>query len=249
MTVLAALLAGLGCAVALGWPTTGPRRPPWLAAPLVVVAGLVLGVPAAIAGALVGGAAVYAGRERARSRAAAAERAGAVEAVGVLAAELRAGRGSAEALAAAAGVAEGAFASALAAASRASHVGADAAQVLRGTDVSAAAAALRGLSACLQVCAGTGGSLARSTDVVAAALRAEQEQRLAVEAELSGPRATALMLAGLPVVGTLLAAGLGARPLHVLLHTAVGGGCLVLGVLLDLLGLWWTERLVRGALP
>ncbi|MFN2538121.1 MAG: type II secretion system F family protein [Mycobacteriales bacterium] len=250
MTLLAALLAGLGCAVAVGLPVrpTSTDVPAAVVAPLVVLGCLVLGLPAAIAGGLVAVAVVQALRQRATTRADAAERAGAVEAVAVLAAELRVGRGPGEALAAGAALAEGPFAAALAAASRAMHVGADPSHVLRHASASAAHDALRGLAACLQVCAGSGGSLARATDTVAEALRAEQDQRLEVESELAGPRATALMLAGLPLAGTLLAAGLGARPLHVLLHTSIGGGCLVLGVLLDLAGLWWTQRLVAGAL-
>lgn len=248
--LLAALLAGLGCAVAVGLPRQWTWSLPHAAVPaLAAGVGLLVSLPAALAAGLVAVAVAHALRRRAVARATDAERAGAVEAVAVLASELRAGRGPAEALSVAASMAEGPFASAVAGASRALQLGADPAQVLRArADGSAAAAALRGLAACLQVCAGSGGSLAGATETVAAALRAEQEQRAAVEAELAGPRATALMLAGLPLAGTLLAAGLGARPWHVLLHTVVGGLCLVLGVLLDLAGLWWTERLVTKAL-
>lgn len=249
MTVLAAVLAGLGAAVLAGLPrrpVPWSLPPSWAPAPAVAV-GLMAGVPAAVCCGLLAAAAVRATRRRAEQRTAGAERAGAVEAVAVLAAELRAGRTPAEALTAAAAVGEGPFAAALAAAGRALHLGADPAQVLRGTAPgSAAGAALRALAACLQVCGGSGGSLAGATETVAAALRAEQEQRLAVEGELAGPRATAAVLAALPLAGTLLAAGLGAHPVHVLLHTAVGGACLVGGVLLDLAGLWWTERLVMG---
>ena len=71
--------------------------------------------------------------------------------------------------------------------------------------------------------------------------------RRAVEAELAGPRATAGLLAVLPLGGLLLAAGLGADPVHQLLHTPLGAACAVLGVGLDLLGLAWTARLVRRA--
>ena len=78
-------------------------------------------------------------------------------------------------------------------------------------------------------------------------LRAEQAQRRAVQAELAGPRATAGMLAILPLAGLVLAAGLGADPLHVLLETPVGWVCLVAGLGLDGLGLLWTGRLVTRA--
>jgi tight adherence protein B len=55
------------------------------------------------------------------------------------------------------------------------------------------------------------------------------------------------MLAGLPVLGLLLGTALGADPLHVVLHSAAGLGCLVVGVVLEGAGLWWALRIVRGA--
>jgi tight adherence protein B len=54
------------------------------------------------------------------------------------------------------------------------------------------------------------------------------------------------LLALLPVAGLGLGGLLGAGPVTVLLTTPVGVACLVLGVLLDLLGLWWTARIARS---
>ncbi len=245
MTLLAALLAGLAGLVLCG-PSV-PRSLPLAAAPVLsAAAGALVSPQTAVVAALLTLAVGHAVQRRTTSRAESAERAGAVEAVAVLTSELRAGRAPAEALTLAARVAEGAFGEALAGAGRSLRLGADPCAVLRSAD-SPAGEALHGLAACLQVCGGSGGSLARATATVAEALRASEEQRSAVETELAGPRATAVMLAGLPVVGTVLAAGLGARPLHVLLHTLPGGACLVVGVLLDLAGLWWTERLLSRA--
>ena len=45
----------------------------------------------------------------------------------------------------------------------------------------------------------------------------------------------------------LLDVALGADPLHVLLHTGAGLGCLLAGALLEGLGMWWAMRIVRGA--
>jgi len=106
---------------------------------------------------------------------------------------------------------------------------------------------LRALAACWTVCAGSGSGLAAAVERLEQGLRAEQTQRLAVQAELAGPRATAGMLAVLPVAGLVLAAGLGADPLQVLLHTPLGQTCLVLGLALDTLGLLWTARLAARA--
>jgi tight adherence protein B len=49
-------------------------------------------------------------------------------------------------------------------------------------------------------------------------------------------------------VGLLMASGLGGSPLVFLFTTPLGLACLVLGVVLDLLGAWWTLRMVRSAL-
>jgi tight adherence protein B len=51
----------------------------------------------------------------------------------------------------------------------------------------------------------------------------------------------------LPVLGLLLGTALGADPLHVLLHSGPGLGCLLVGGVLEAVGLWWALRIVRGA--
>jgi len=248
--VLAALLSGVAAAVLAGLPRAPRRLPSLSAGPLAGLLLLPLGVPAAASGALIGEGARRALARHRQQVAADRERVSALEAVTVLAAELRAGRDPGTALQASGDVAEGQVAAGLAAAGRAWRLGVDPVPVLRdAASTSAAGPALRGLAACLAVCAGSGGSLAQAVDTVAGSVREDVEQRTAVGTELAGPRATALLLAGLPVAGMAMAAALGAHPLDVLLHTLVGGVCLVLGVLLDLVGLAWTERLVAGAQP
>ncbi len=78
---------------------------------------------------------------------------------------------------------------------------------------------LRGLAACWRVAVDQGAGLAAGLDRLEGALRAERDQRADLRAQLAGARATAVMLAGLPVLGLLLGFALGADPLHVLLHT------------------------------
>jgi tight adherence protein B len=264
MTVLAPVLfAGAAAGVLVGVPapsrldvlgvgtgrvsaTTRLRHVGPLAA--VAATGIVLGPAAAGLAALLAGVGRRGWARRQAARARALERGTAVEALAVLGAELRAGRTPTEAFEAAAGVATGSLSGTFAAAATGARFGADpGAVLLRSAGASAVPEVLCGLATCWQVCSATGSSLAAAIDRLAEGLRADRAQRLAVEAELAGPRATAALLALLPVAGIALAAGLGARPLHVLLHTGLGLGCLAVGVGLDLLGLWWTGRIVAAA--
>ena len=254
---MSALLAGLAVLVLLGLPAprrldlaSGRRVVPLLPSALfaLLIGTVVVGPAPAVLVGLAGLLGHRAWVRRALAGARERERAGAGEALAVLGAELRAGRTPADALDAAAGVAVGPCSEALGSAATASRFGGDAAGTLaRAADGSAVPELLRGLSACWQVCSTTGSSLASAVDRLADGLRAERAQRLAVEAELAGPRATACLLAVLPALGIALAAGLGARPVHVLLHTPVGLACLAAGIGLDLLGLWWTGCLVAAA--
>lgn len=186
-------------------------------------------------------------RTRAQATARRDERARAVEACSALAGELRAGRSPADALDAAAELGTGPFAVALRTAAGAVRLGGDPAPSLRATPDCAVPEVLRALAACWTVCAGSGGGLATAVERLEEGLRAEQAQRRAVDAELAGPRATAGLLAVLPAGGLLLAAGLGADPLSVLLTTPFGLLCLTVGLGLDALGVWWTGRLVASA--
>lgn len=130
------------------------------------------------------------------------------------------------------------------------------AAVRRGDDVAGAldqasgargCEALRLLAGCWRVGVERGGMLATVVEGLAEALRDERSHREEVAVQLAGPRATARLLAGLPVVGILMAVALGARPLAFLFGSAPGLLCLVLGVALDGLGLWWTARLATAA--
>ena len=79
----------------------------------------------------------------------------------------------------------------------------------------------------------------------AADLRGLDRVRLTAAAHAAGTRATAGLLAVLPLAGIGVGYGMGADPLHVLLHTPVGAGCLLAALLLQLAGLGWTARLTR----
>ena len=130
----------------------------------------------------------------------------------------------------------------------AARFGGDVPRALRSAAEQAPGAqGLAAVAACWQVAVDGGAGLAAALDRVAAALRAEADQRDDLRAQLAGPRSTAVLLALLPGFGLVLGTGLGADPSAVLLHTPAGLVCLVTGALLEWAGLAWTARIIRGA--
>lgn len=252
----AALL--LAAAAVLSWPArrpaagrvapAGPRREGWPRelSPLLV-GGLVSAVAAVLSTVLVallaGGCAALGSRAlRARRRAAAREERllALAEAVGVLVAELGSGRSASAAAAAAAAVCpDGVTARVLIAA------------VTRGAQPPSGTAALptvpERLRAAVALSARTGCSLTEVLGAVEEDLRARHRLALELRAATAGPRASAAVLAGLPLLGLAMGSGIGARPWSVLTTTVAGQVLLVAGVLLEVLGVAWAGRLVSGA--
>ncbi|MFF6980350.1 type II secretion system F family protein [Streptomyces sp. NPDC008343] len=165
---------------------------------------------------------------------------------GALAGEVRAGRQPGEALLRAARD-SGGLGEAQAAVLAAARFGGDVTGALASAARQPGAEGLSGLAACWRVAVDHGAGLAAGLDRLEGVLRAERDQRADLCAQLSGARSTVVMLAGLPALGLLLGAAMGAEPLRVLLHTGAGIGCLTVGGLLEGLGMWWALRIVRGA--
>jgi tight adherence protein B len=106
---------------------------------------------------------------------------------------------------------------------------------------------LRAVAAAWDVAARSGAAPATVLSRVAAGLRSDADARAEVTAALSPPRATAKLLAALPIFGVGLGVSMGAQPVQFLLHTGAGALCLTLGAALALLGMWWVERLAAAA--
>ncbi|MFF8867255.1 type II secretion system F family protein [Streptomyces sp. NPDC015139] len=226
---------------------SGRFGPEWWA----LAAGLLLALLGASVIPVVAGAAGVPVLRRVRlaRRAASARerRADAVIALcGALAGEVRAGRQPGEALLRSARD-SGGLGEARAAVVAAARFGGDVPGSLAAAARQPGAGGLRGLAACWRVAVDQGAGLAAGLDRLDAALRAERDQRADLRAQLSGARATAVVLAALPALGLLLGTAMGADPLHVLLHTGAGLGCLVTGAVLEAAGTWWATRIVRGA--
>lgn len=204
------------------------------------------GSPAAGAVVLAVGLVVASRRRKGRARAvASARRSAVIELCGAMTAELRAGRAPAEALELSADVEP--LRSLLTPALLAARLGGDVAAALRDLSRLSGAEALSRLAACWSIASGSGAGLAAGLDRLAESLRRDDAIRREIASQVASPRATARMLACLPAFALLLAAGTGADPLQILLHTPVGLGCLTIGMTLGLLGLFWSERMISKA--
>lgn len=89
----------------------------------------------------------------------------------------------------------------------------------------------------------TGAPLADLLERIEADARAADRGLAAAAAQAAGARATAWLLAALPLGGIGLGYGIGVDPVAVLLHTPVGAGSAVAAVVLQVGGLLWAERL------
>lgn len=93
----------------------------------------------------------------------------------------------------------------------------------------------------------TGCSLAEVLSALEDDLRARHRHDLELRAATAGPRAGALLLAGLPVLGLAMGSGVGADPWRVLTTSGTGQLLLVAGVILEVVGVAWSARLVDRA--
>jgi tight adherence protein B len=219
-------VAGIGSAVALA-AVTGP----------------VPGVVAALTGFALSRR-VAAARRRRMARAA---RVADLSALRAFAAELASGLPPADALRMAVGPDESqdGLRRRMLSAAAADRAGGEAAEALRGDAPPGSPAAA--LAAAWSVCQLSGTSLAgpvkRLAEGAAADLRLERE----ADAALASARASARLLAVLPLAGVLLGQLSGTGSVRVLLTTGVGQACLVVGTVLDLAGLAWLDRLADAA--
>jgi tight adherence protein B len=102
---------------------------------------------------------------------------------------------------------------------------------------------LRGVAACWAVAQGSGAGLAAALLSLADSARAAERVRRELHAGLAEPRATAVVLAGLPLLGLVMGMALGADPLAWLTGTGAGRAVLASGVLMELVGAWWAWRI------
>ncbi len=226
------------------WRPAGRRGVPYLAACAVVAVAILLPATAFLAVVAVGATASLRYRRRRRARRAAKEGATREAALDVLVGELRVGSHPVRAFHVAAAESAGAVAASLRAVAARARLGADVTAGLRAAArPSALPAQWDRLAVCWQLASDQG--LAIATLMRAAQRDIAERQRFSarVAASMAGARATATILAGLPVLGVLLGQLIGARPLGFLLGGHAGGWLLVVGSTLACGGLLWSDRI------
>jgi len=187
-------------------------------------------------------------RRRRRSRLGVAESRELETAMDVLVGELRVGAHPVQAFTFAAEETTGSVASSCRAVAARARLGADVTAGLRSVaETSALPAQWDRLAVCWQLAAQHG--LAMSTLMRAAQRDIAERQRFSgqVTSAMAGARATAAILACLPVLSVALGQLIGADPLAFLMAGHVGGWLLVVGVTLVCSGLLWSDRITDRA--
>jgi tight adherence protein B len=224
-----------------------PVGPRWLvrtAGCAAVAAAVLLPLSTVLAVAVLGATVFLRYRRRRRTRRATDEGRMLETALDVLVGELRVGAHPVRAFRVAADETNGTVAASLRAVAARARLGAD---VTAGLRTAARSSALPAhwdrLAVCWQLASDQG--LAIATLMRAAQRDIAERQRFSarVASGMAGARATAAILAVLPLLGVLLGQLIGARPLSFLLSGHTGGWLLVVGSTLACGGLLWSDRI------
>jgi tight adherence protein B len=170
-------------------------------------------------------------------------------AIDVLVGELRVGAHPATAFAVAAQETAGPVAGACRAVAARARLGADVAAGLRGVgETSVLQAHWERLAVCWQLAADHGLAMAALMQAAQRDIAERQRFSSQVRSAMAGARATAAILASLPVLSVVMGQLIGARPMAFLLGGRLGGCLLVVGLMLVCGGLLWSDRITDKAL-
>ncbi|AGB26133.1 Flp pilus assembly protein TadB [Mycobacterium sp. JS623] len=235
---------------ALGLAVSARRRPPALPFAGVSAAMSAIVLPAGLVAtlAIVGGTWWTRRRRHLRAKRRAAESTALQGALEVLVGELRAGAHPVAAFSVAATEVDGPVAESLRAVAARARLGADVPSGLRGVAAgSALPAHWERLGVCWQLAQDHGLSIAPLMQTAQQDVVERERFSARVDAGMTGARTTAVVLAGLPLLGIGLGELIGAAPLSFLLSNGVGGWLLVIGIALVCAGMLWSDRITARA--
>jgi tight adherence protein B len=225
-----------------------PRVAGWCAVCAVAASAVLLPLTTVLATAALAATGGLRYRRRRRSRRGMDEGGQLETAIDVLVGELRIGAHPAQAFAVAADETAGPVADSCRAVAARARLGADVTAGLRSVaETSALPAQWDRLAVCWELASEHG--LGMSTLMRAAQRDIVERQRFSghVTSAMAGARATAAILAGLPMLSVLFGQLIGADPVTFLLAGHAGGWLLVVGVTLVCSGLLWSDRITDRA--
>jgi tight adherence protein B len=216
---------------------------PWAGAVAVVLA-VVLPAGLVAASAIVGVTVWIRRRRHVRAKRRTAESTALQGALEVLVGELRVGAHPVAAFNVAATEVDGPVAESLRAVAARARLGADVSAGLRSVSAgSALPAHWERLAVCWRLAQDHGLSIAPLMQTAQRDVVERERFSARVEAGMTGARTTAVVLAGLPLLGVGLGELIGAQPLSFLLSSGAGGWLLVIGVTLVCAGMLWSDRI------
>jgi len=230
-----------------GVPQVRRRRVPALGVATLpaVVAAVVLPSATSLSAAVAVATALVRATRAARRRRVSGEAEVLIGALDVLVGELRIGAHPVAAVEAAARESAGPVATALTGIAARARLGADTVSGLStGVPGSLLDAEWTRLAVAWRLAAEQGIPIGAVMRAAQADIVERQRFRRKVESALAGARASAGILAALPVAGLALGQAIGADPVRFLVSGGVGGWCLLAGVLLLAAGLLWADRII-----
>lgn len=227
------------------------RAPALVACATVAAVAMMLLMPmtVVVAAGVAGSTLAVRSRRRAARQRRTSEAAVLQAALDVLVGELRVGAHPVAAFGAAAGEVDGRVAESLRAVAARARLGADVAAGLRSVAApSPSPPHWERLAVAWQLAQTHGLGIATLIHTAQRDIVERERFSAQVTAGMAGARATAAVLAGLPVVGVALGQAIGADPLRFLLSGGPGGSLLVIGVALISCGLLWSDHITGRVL-
>lgn len=132
-------------------------------------------------------------------------------------------------------------------AATASRLGGNVGGALRTASLQPGAESLSELAAAWEVSERSGAPMARVLDRLGDGIRADREVQREILIGLGPARATARLMAVLPLFGLGMGVSMGADPVGVILHTIPGAVCLAAGTALACAGVAWVDRIAVRA--